>query len=313
MRINVGWLHKYRHCDTYTLVKAGEGGGTRYSYVLPTANQEAVIDAAKGRFIESINSKSCFADITHYAIGRSDGTPIELLDLDGNVCDMQSYLSCRGQYITKTIFYLLTSDKKSDKGKASVVCIEDDSKQSKLKNVQSCILVDTETNSPCSLPSDSKVKAPEDNQSVVGKNDKPKNHYLDPEKSIARNSIGQPKTSAYPIVEDIKDYHLEDRMLGKGGFREVHKGKWIETVIAVKKLKIERLSMSMAFVNKEVDLLRRLRHPNIVQLLAIATKGKHLYVCTEYIDGGSLESLIFDDDAVPFNNANKFYISLQLL
>lgn len=61
-------------------------------------------------------------------------------------------------------------------------------------------------------------------------------------------------------------------------------------------------------------MLSRLRHPNIVALLAVDTSGKHLYVCTEFVNGCDLESIIFEDctfQALQLNDKNS--ISLQLL
>jgi predicted Ser/Thr protein kinase len=55
-----------------------------------------------------------------------------------------------------------------------------------------------------------------------------------------------------PVVE-LKELHVnEKQLLGKGSFGQVCKGNYLGTDLAVKKITIERLSMSMAFVNKEV-------------------------------------------------------------
>lgn len=60
-------------------------------------------------------------------------------------------------------------------------------------------------------------------------------------------------------------------------------------------------------------MLGRLRHPNIVQLLAIATSGNHLYVCTEFVDGVDLESLIFEGEKFLLAENDKHNITLQVL
>ena len=73
------------------------------------------------------------------------------------------------------------------------------------------------------------------------------------------------------------------------------------------------MQMVTPLINKEVSLLSRLRHPHIVQLLAM--KGKSLYVCTEYTNGQDLESIIFDDTCTfpSLLDAQKHHICKQLL
>lgn len=61
-------------------------------------------------------------------------------------------------------------------------------------------------------------------------------------------------------------------------------------------------------------MLCRLRHPNIVALLAIATRGNNLYVDTELIDGADLGSLLFGDEPkFALAEKNRHSIAMQLL
>lgn len=60
-------------------------------------------------------------------------------------------------------------------------------------------------------------------------------------------------TPAVPAVQ-VKDLHLDPgHLLGKGLFGKVYKDNWLGTQVAVKKVTIPRLAMSMALVHKEVS------------------------------------------------------------
>ena len=88
---------------------------------------------------------------------------------------------------------------------------------------------------------------------------------------------------------DIKFTHEE---LGRGSFAVVKKGVLFGTDwLALKKLRAARVKR-MAL--KEIEFHARLRHPNIVQLMGICLEEGGLWLVSELISGGIMESLIYD-------------------
>lgn len=70
-------------------------------------------------------------------------------------------------------------------------------------------------------------------------------------------------------IEDVHVEGLEIKgMLGEGSFGIVYKGKWRGKFVAVKKLKEEILKhpSEVDKFKRECDILRELKHPNIVEL-----------------------------------------------
>ena len=83
-----------------------------------------------------------------------------------------------------------------------------------------------------------------------------------------------------------KSIHLIKK-IGTGAFSEVWEGTWNNnTLVAVKKLKIGTASTDTFL--KEVELLKQLSHPKIIQLYAICTKEEPIYIITELMKHGSL-------------------------
>ncbi|EPS70782.1 hypothetical protein M569_03976, partial [Genlisea aurea] len=79
-------------------------------------------------------------------------------------------------------------------------------------------------------------------------------------------------------------------LVGKGSFGEILKASWRGTPVAVKRI-LPSLSDDRLFsqdFRHEVDLLVKLRHPNIVQFLGAVTKTKPLMLITEFLRGGDL-------------------------
>ena len=77
------------------------------------------------------------------------------------------------------------------------------------------------------------------------------------------------------------------RKLGAGQFGEVWEGLWNGTTkVAVKTLKPGTMS-AIEFL-QEAALMKKLRHPKLIQLFAVCTKEEPIYIVTELMKFGSL-------------------------
>ncbi|BFG27944.1 hypothetical protein CerSpe_142180 [Prunus speciosa] len=82
------------------------------------------------------------------------------------------------------------------------------------------------------------------------------------------------------------------KLLGHGTFAKVYHAKNIKTneSVAIKVIDKEKILKGglIAHIKREISILRRVRHPNIVQLFEVmATKAK-IYFVMEYVRGGEL-------------------------
>ena len=77
------------------------------------------------------------------------------------------------------------------------------------------------------------------------------------------------------------------RKLGTGQFAEVWMGIWNETTeVAVKTLKPGTVGASEFL--EEAALIKKFRHPNLIQLYAVCTQEEPIYIITELMKHGSL-------------------------
>jgi len=66
-----------------------------------------------------------------------------------------------------------------------------------------------------------------------------------------------------------------------------------EQKVAIKQLKAPgKTSEQRASVNREIDLLKRLRHRNIVKYIDSVEDGGSLNIVMEFVDQGSLDKLL---------------------
>ncbi|GKV37559.1 hypothetical protein SLEP1_g45579 [Rubroshorea leprosula] len=114
-----------------------------------------------------------------------------------------------------------------------------------------------------------------------------------------RGSIFQTKNVGKDsrIVEDGLDIPWSDLILkeriGSGSFGTVHRAEWHGSDVAVKILMEQDLHAERykEFL-REVAIMKRLRHPNIVLFMGAVTQPPNLSIVTEYLSRGSLFRLL---------------------
>eukprot|EP00007_Cunea_sp_BSH-02190019_P005479 CAMPEP_0174229626 /NCGR_PEP_ID=MMETSP0417-20130205/530_1 /TAXON_ID=242541 /ORGANISM="Mayorella sp, Strain BSH-02190019" /LENGTH=538 /DNA_ID=CAMNT_0015307187 /DNA_START=310 /DNA_END=1923 /DNA_ORIENTATION=+ len=96
--------------------------------------------------------------------------------------------------------------------------------------------------------------------------------------------------------------------IGKGAFGVVYKGKLHGKDVAVKKLLNQDLSPeTMADFKKEVAIMSKLRHPNVLLFMGASTKPGSLMIVTALMPRGSVYDLLHDEaNPLPFKRRMKF-------
>ncbi|KAL6577780.1 hypothetical protein OROMI_010108 [Orobanche minor] len=100
--------------------------------------------------------------------------------------------------------------------------------------------------------------------------------------------------------------------VGKGSFGEIVKACWRGTPVAVKRI-LPSLSDDRLVIQDfrhEVNLLVKLRHPNIVQFLGAVTDKKPLMLVTEYLRGGDLHQHLKGKGALSPTTAINFALDI---
>ncbi|GJN38582.1 hypothetical protein PR202_gb27637 [Eleusine coracana subsp. coracana] len=97
-------------------------------------------------------------------------------------------------------------------------------------------------------------------------------------------------TDPQPLV--MGRYYLI-KLLGKGSFAKVYKARRAETgeEVAIKIMDKDYLAKSgieQQQIMSEIDIMRRVRHPNVVRLHEVMANKKRIFVVMELVRGGSL-------------------------
>ncbi|KAK8175802.1 cell division control protein 15, cdc15 [Phyllosticta citrichinensis] len=104
-------------------------------------------------------------------------------------------------------------------------------------------------------------------------------------------------------VAGLKDYQLGD-CLGKGAFGSVYRAlNWNNgETVAIKQVKLTDVPKNeLSVIMTEIDLLKKLNHPNIVKYHGFVKDNQSLYIILEYCENGSLHSICKDFGKFPEN------------
>jgi serine/threonine protein kinase len=99
--------------------------------------------------------------------------------------------------------------------------------------------------------------------------------------------------------------------LGAGGSAQVYRGSWQGQEVAIKKISgVAHLEE----MTKEINALRRLRHPRLVRFIGACIQPPLLLVVTEFMSGGSLHDRLFDQKGKynPLSSTQRGMIALQM-
>jgi len=98
------------------------------------------------------------------------------------------------------------------------------------------------------------------------------------------------KESELSTMLDYEEITIKGPPIGVGGFSKVFKGSWRGSVVAVKVLRDQNPhAKELAQFKKEIELINKLRHKNIVNFLGAVTVPGKMCLVTEYIELGSLQ------------------------
>ncbi|XP_047969942.1 CBL-interacting protein kinase 5-like [Salvia hispanica] len=111
----------------------------------------------------------------------------------------------------------------------------------------------------------------------------------------------------------MQKYEL-GRLLGQGSFAKVYHARCVETgqsvaIKVVDKAKVWKAGI-MDHIEREISVMRRVRHPNVVHLYEVmATKSK-IYFVMEYARGGELFRKVEANGRLPEDVGRKYFVQL---
>lgn len=115
------------------------------------------------------------------------------------------------------------------------------------------------------------------------------------------------------VPEYMGPYKIE-KLIGQGGMGSVYRAHHTKSGLPVA---VKVISNSIADESRfrrrfqvEIETLKRLKHPNIVQLIGYGEEGGNLFYSMEYVDGESLHECLRRNGPIPWDDVLRFGIDI---
>ena len=102
--------------------------------------------------------------------------------------------------------------------------------------------------------------------------------------TLVQNKNSESVSYGIPMIER-KDLHYDPKIdeIRRGTFGAVYKATWAGTSVTVKQMKVWQIKLMVNILKSEVQVHSRIRHPNIVQIMAVAVRKSALYIVSELV------------------------------
>lgn len=88
----------------------------------------------------------------------------------------------------------------------------------------------------------------------------------------------------------INNFRINKKKIGKGSFSSVYKGVNLinKRNVAIKKIKSNLISKMQKYIEREIKVMKKLKHKNILELYEVIYKNNNIYLVLEYCQYGDL-------------------------
>ena len=121
-----------------------------------------------------------------------------------------------------------------------------------------------------------------------------------------------PFESYHGAVIQFQDLQIKEKeRIGHGGFGDIFAGEWQGKVVAIKKLRVQRvIKKRLEQFEEEVNVFCRLSHKNIITFYGACIKTPNICMVMELMSGSLYDKIHIED--FQFTNGNKLFIAKEI-
>ena len=114
------------------------------------------------------------------------------------------------------------------------------------------------------------------------------------------------------VQQVIGDFVIYKKSIGKGSFSKIYMGKSIlnNELVAIKKIKISKQKKFINLIQREINVMKNLSHPNILNLINVIIHNKIYFLVLEYCELGDFSKFL-NNKPLKEKHAHRFLSQIR--
>ena len=123
-------------------------------------------------------------------------------------------------------------------------------------------------------------------------------------RNVCNNNEELYSIQSFASLIKLHEISFTGKKIGEGSFGAVHEDSWQGNDVAIK---VVRLSTNNKYIVREIDLLDKCQHQNIISLKAVHVGYQEIFIVMKHFRSQNLRQLVFSENSRKLKDSDRLH------